>query len=757
MPDLRMVTACVAAMLLLTGSFSLAQVGTALPAAPVTADADVRIAVDISGSMRVNDPGNLRRPAVRLLARLLPDGAGAGLWTFGRDVNMLVGHGSVDDAWRQEMIRASEQINSVALRTNLGGAIEAATDDWFGRDYPGPTHLILLTDGKADIAQDQAANDRERTRIAEELVPALKQAGVVVHTIALSAEADLDLMGLIADATGGSAHIAETAEALSRIFADALGQVVAQDEVPIEGNTFQVDAGVEEFTALIFGNTPSSERSLSLVSPTNSTYSVGSADRGEVAWVADADYDLITISNPAPGDWRVDGDLGTGSRVTVVSDLRMVVTPLPPRFRLGDEVDVLASFFDADTRIRDPDFLGVIEVTLTLITEDGRSGSRVLHESGPPEDGVYRDTIARLSEPGNYQLAVEADGQTFSRKYRQTITLLNPDASDSGVVSAPVVPEGPVETGSAEDERPAVAEPEVEETVVDVIESPIDISQVEVAAPEAAAGDSADPDPEPAGSDDGAESWLDSALAKVQQYQAWIAGGLIGLVAVLAGLFVLVRRRRAAADQTEPGDTTSEPLPVLDENVEEEIVEDDDEIAIPIAEDVAAGDMALPEEEAPLSEPDPASAEPADDESADELRTEPEAPPSEDQDAGLSEEEEDLPRAEEQADVFEEELRRIAEEAEATPEAEDEAPLPDDDEILASQPPSADPDEDVPLDQDPVLDELDESLLDDDHEFGLEDFDLSDIDDLPDLDQESDSDDPGTAPDDNRDEPKKRD
>ena len=34
---------------------------------------DVRIIVDISGSMKDTDPENLRQPAVRLLARLLPE------------------------------------------------------------------------------------------------------------------------------------------------------------------------------------------------------------------------------------------------------------------------------------------------------------------------------------------------------------------------------------------------------------------------------------------------------------------------------------------------------------------------------------------------------------------------------------------------------------------------------------------------------------------------------------------------------------
>ena len=45
---------------------------------------DVRVLIDISGSMKKNDPNNLRIPAVNLLTEIIPDGARAGVWTFGQ-------------------------------------------------------------------------------------------------------------------------------------------------------------------------------------------------------------------------------------------------------------------------------------------------------------------------------------------------------------------------------------------------------------------------------------------------------------------------------------------------------------------------------------------------------------------------------------------------------------------------------------------------------------------------------------------------
>src|SRR6187402_3821518 len=40
---------------------------------------DVRVLIDISGSMKQTDPQNLRKPAVDLIARLLPDKSRAGI------------------------------------------------------------------------------------------------------------------------------------------------------------------------------------------------------------------------------------------------------------------------------------------------------------------------------------------------------------------------------------------------------------------------------------------------------------------------------------------------------------------------------------------------------------------------------------------------------------------------------------------------------------------------------------------------------
>lgn len=51
---------------------------------------DFRVVIDVSGSMKQTGPQNLRVPALKLINGLIPTGSRAGVWTFGRYVNMAV-------------------------------------------------------------------------------------------------------------------------------------------------------------------------------------------------------------------------------------------------------------------------------------------------------------------------------------------------------------------------------------------------------------------------------------------------------------------------------------------------------------------------------------------------------------------------------------------------------------------------------------------------------------------------------------------
>src|SRR3990167_319239 len=145
-----------------------AQAATQKKSSGQEAPADIRLLIDISGSMKKNDPANLRIPAVNLMTELVPDGSKAGIWTFGQSVNNLVRHQSVDDKWRSYAKNEAKKINSVAMFTNIGAVLERASDDFGGDRRFDNTHFILLTDGMVDIDKNPAKNSSERERILGE-------------------------------------------------------------------------------------------------------------------------------------------------------------------------------------------------------------------------------------------------------------------------------------------------------------------------------------------------------------------------------------------------------------------------------------------------------------------------------------------------------------------------------------------------------------------------------------------------------------
>ncbi len=652
-------------------------------------ESDVRIIVDISGSMKDTDPDNLRQPAVRLLARLLPEGASAGVWTFGQYVNMLVPHREVTNAWREMAIQRSAQINSVALRTNLGAAIETASDDYFTDGDLSRTHFILLTDGKVDISDDPAKNTAEETRILDTIVADLIERGATFHPVALSEAADTDFLKALATDSGGRFQVADTADALNLAFLQALNTAVPQEQIPIEGNGFTVDEGVREFTALIFWgeSETSATRELALVRPDDRVVNL-SEFPDNVRWAREAGYDLITVNEPLAGQWRINGELGEGSRVTVVSDLRMVVNPLPPSFTLQEPLKLRVGFFEEGEKITNPDFLGVIEVSLSITSEDGRSGTKVLSGEQPPEDGTYRDTVSRLPAAGLYTFDVVADGQTFSRKFSATVGFTMPEGAEPADQPAespePEVTEPALDPEQSEPE-PAVSEPE-QSGPEPAITSPIDVSEVEEPeTPAVQEPESAPEDPEDA----------EPAFA----VPLWMVGAAGGGLLVIGGLvWFAIRKRKQDQQAQEKAASERETLEDLQEETEPEPEPEPEAVSEP-EEDVEAEEIPEVTEEA--SEEDMSELEAVIDEHEAALKSE---------DAALTEPE-----------------------VEPTDELEEEIPVAD----TPVEEEAAELDDDIPELED-VADPSDAEAPEDDdeEEFGLEDFDLSEFDDLPDYDQD---------------------
>lgn len=444
MPVCRIVHALIIAMLI--APFPLC-------AEPGDADGlDLRVLIDISGSMKNNDPGNLRRSALRLLVGLLPEETRAGVWTFGQYVNMQIPLGKVDEAWRGRARKAAGKIHSRGLFTNIEAVLDRSSRDWNGKPPDYPRHIILLTDGMVDVSKRPAESDQSRARILSELLPRLREDQVKVHTIALSERADHELMQTLSRETGGWYEQVEDAGRLQRVFMRLFEKVGHPDTVPLKDNRFRIDGSVSEATLLVFHSaggrpsrvaTPSGKEFGAMDLPTN------------VQWHRDEGYDLLTISNPEQGEWRILAETDPDNRVLVVTDLKMHTTELPSRVALGERLPLTVHFTEAGRRVTEQSFLELITVQARIGDGGGAGEPQQMFDDGQQGDEVAGDgrfTLWLGQQPTNglVELILGAEGKTFQREQRQTFHLVpsyavqvNRDPTDAGgmvrVVVTPVV------------------------------------------------------------------------------------------------------------------------------------------------------------------------------------------------------------------------------------------------------------------------------------------------------------------------------
>jgi uncharacterized protein (TIGR03503 family) len=375
---------------------------------------DVRVIIDISGSMKKTDPENLRKPAVDLIVRLLPDRSKAGLWTFGQSVNMLMPHRVVDQSWRTEGAQKAKSINSIAMFTNIGLALEKATEDYQQPATDYHRDIILLTDGVVDISKEAVVNLNERKRILTELLPRLKQSDYRIHTIALSNDADQELMKKLSIATDGVFEVADTADELMSTFLRIFDQAVPAERVPLDENGFLVDASIKEFTALIFRR--AEVPATIIVAPDGSEYK-GTDPQHNINWYRTDKYDLITVQQPQAGQWKVKTEMAPGSRVTVVSNLQLVVQPPKSNIRTGQSLDLNYAFNENDTKITNSDFLGLLSGKAVVSSSDAPEVHEIALINAVPADGIFKQVITGFEKQGAYDVKIIIDGKTFKREF----------------------------------------------------------------------------------------------------------------------------------------------------------------------------------------------------------------------------------------------------------------------------------------------------------------------------------------------------
>jgi len=409
--------------------------------------ADVRVVIDISGSMKKNDPKNLRQPALRLLVSLMQDDTYAGVWTFGQYVNMVAKWGKVDAAWKAEAMKAASGINSRGLHTNIEEALRRATRGWQKPDHHRRRHLVLLTDGFVDISKDPAVNAESRRRILQEVLPGLEADKVTIHSIALSNNVDYELLYALSGATDGWYERVDDASQLPKVFLRIFENAVIPDALPLKDNRFKIDKSISDVTVLLFRK---DKHATTIVVSPDSMQMTPEKHPKTVSWQHEQSYDLINIKQPQTGEWNIKADVDPDNRVLIVTNLQLTVDTLATNLLVGDQFDVKARLQEQGKTLAQGDLLNLLQFETSLHTADTEIEKQFMRDDGKApdvlqKDGVYSAGFKALTMPGRYEVVVHVSGGVIEREYRHSINVydtaasieIKADKSDFNVVIRP--------------------------------------------------------------------------------------------------------------------------------------------------------------------------------------------------------------------------------------------------------------------------------------------------------------------------------
>jgi uncharacterized protein (TIGR03503 family) len=370
--------------------------------------------------MKANDPNNLRVPAVRLVAELMPRGATAGVWLFSEGAETLIPAATVDGDWKKRALKALDRIHSRGQFTDIEAALAAAMADWqIAPIDGGERHIILLTDGMVDVSKQGGPSAESRGRILNNQLARIKAHGARVHTIALSENSDRDLLTTLAATTEGWAEEVVDATSLQRVFLHMFEQATKPDSVPLLDNRFDVDASVSEMTLLVFRG--EQEAPLRLVTPAGESQD-GTTHPDNVSWRSENGYDLVTVSDPLTGTWQINTKPDPDNRVLIVTDLKLALEDVPAYLMAEEVLRVHARITDQGVPIDRPDFLELLraEMTVATVGSSGLGGEPMTLDSAR---GVFAGERVVDWPAGDYELLVRIDGGTFKRQQRSKIRI----------------------------------------------------------------------------------------------------------------------------------------------------------------------------------------------------------------------------------------------------------------------------------------------------------------------------------------------
>ncbi|MCK4793676.1 MAG: VWA domain-containing protein, partial [Desulfobacteraceae bacterium] len=187
---------------------------------PAAVQKDIVLMIDNSGSMKRNDPNFLTKKALIEFVENLSEDTQVALLIFDHDINLTVPSTLMTQTAKDNILANTDKIDFKGQLTKLPSAVERAIYELKikGR-RESEKSIIFITDGIVDTGDK--ARDRDKTRwLRENLSEDAARAGIKIFGIALTDQADFELIQSLALKTGGGYFRAFKAEDIPQIFSN---------------------------------------------------------------------------------------------------------------------------------------------------------------------------------------------------------------------------------------------------------------------------------------------------------------------------------------------------------------------------------------------------------------------------------------------------------------------------------------------------------------------------------------------------------
>jgi len=378
---------------------------------------DVALVLDTSGSMKKNDPNQLREQAAKLFVSLLSRKDKVSVIGFSNRAYPITPLLSLNSRKNEsKLLNAIEKMNTNGRYSNLHDAIQGGYD--LLKQYKSADrmrHIILMSDGKMDLG-NQARNLRLLEQTLEELTPKLAKENIKIHTIAFTDDSYIPLLKLAAEDTGGEFILLKNSNGIHQVFENMFERTKNPDMLPLDEDSFVVDKAVKEVT--IVASKYKYNTVIAIQSPEGEELTRKNHS-SKVKWYKARKFDLVTITDPAPGYWLIKFSEG-GNKAYIVSDIKLEATSTKQRAESGTPLHIQALLKNKNRRITNSALLNATRFSVKVTSPTGATIENSLVDDGSEigsekKDGIYGISYA-FEKQGPYKIEVTAKGETFDRK-----------------------------------------------------------------------------------------------------------------------------------------------------------------------------------------------------------------------------------------------------------------------------------------------------------------------------------------------------